>query len=71
MTFIQYFSQAKTESLIDSYLPLLKDDGMMMPEKFTKSKQLFAEFKSKDNNSLQKVNLLISCVNQNQKECSI
>ena len=69
MAFIQYFSEANSESLVDSYLTLLKDYGMIIPETFTNSKQLFAEFK--DNNSYSKVNILISWVNESQKHCSI
>ena len=71
MAFIQYFTEANSESLFDSYVPLLKDYGMIIPHSFEHSKQLFAEFKSKDNNYFSKVNLLISWVNQSQKKCSI
>lgn len=71
MAFIQYFSYATSESLVDSYLNLLTDYGMMIPHDFKQSKQLYAEFKSKDNKSLPKVNLLISWVDISQKKCSI
>ena len=71
MAFIQYFSEADSESLIDSYVPFLKEYGMMIPQNFNHTKQLFAEFKSKENNALPKVNLLISWVNQSQKHCSV
>lgn len=71
MAFIQYFSEAKSESLFESYVPLLKDYGMMIPQNFKHSKQLFAEFKSQNNNSLSKVNILISWVDQSKKKCSV
>jgi len=71
MAFIQYFSQADSESLFESYVPFLQNYGMMIPQTFTKSKQLFAEFKSKENNYLSKVNLLISWVDESQKKCSV
>ena len=71
MAFIQYFSKANSESLTDSYAPLLTEYGMLIPKNFQQSKQLFAEFKSKDNNNFSKVNLLISWVNQSQKHCSV
>ncbi len=71
MAFIQYFSQANSESLFDSYVPLLEEYGMMIPHSFKTSKQLFAEFKEKDNNSISKVNILISWVDQSQKKCSV
>ena len=71
MAFIQYFSKADSESLFESYVPLLKNYGMMIPQGFKNSKQLFAEFKKKDNDSLSKVNLLISWVNQKEKKCSV
>ena len=71
MAFIQYFSEADSESLVDSFVPLLKNYGMMIPQTFKHSKQLFAEFTSKDNNYFSKVNLLISWVDQSQKQCSI
>ena len=71
MAFIQYFSEAKSNSLKDSYVPLLTEYGMIIPKNFQQSKQLFAEFQSKDNKNFSKVNLLISWVNQSQKHCSI
>jgi len=71
MAFIQYFSEAESESLIDSYALLLKDYGMMIPDDCEDSKQLFAEFKSKNNDSFLKVNLLISWVDQSKKKCSV
>tara|TARA_Y100001968_G_scaffold311245_1_gene333100 strand:- start:121 stop:468 length:348 start_codon:yes stop_codon:yes gene_type:complete len=71
MAFIQYFSEASSESLTDSYVGLLENYGMLIPQSFEHSKQLFAEFKSKNNNNFSKVNLLISWVNQSQKKCSI
>ena len=71
MAFIQYFSEASSESLSDSYVSLLENYGMLIPQSFEHSKQLFAEFKIKNNNNFSKVNLLISWVNQSQKKCSI
>ena len=71
MAFIQYFSEAKSESLVESFVPVLKSYGMMIPQTFENSKQLFAEFKSKENNYVGKVNLLISWVDQSQKHCSV
>ena len=71
MAFIQYFSQAESGSLVNSFAPLLKNYGMIIPKRFENSKQLFAEFKSSNNNHFSKVNLLISWVNQSKKHCSI
>ena len=70
MAFIQYFSQAESESLVNSFVPKLENYGMIIPERFEHSKQLYAEFRNSSNNH-SKVNLLISWVNQNQKKCSI
>ena len=70
MAFIQYFSQAKSESLENSFAPLLVNYGMTIPKEFKHSKQLYAEL-SNSNNQFSKVNLLISWVNQTQKRCSI
>ena len=71
MAFIQYLSKANSESLINSFAPILEDFGMIIPQKFQNSKQLYAEYKSCYNNHLSKVNLLISWVNETQKHCSI
>ena len=71
MAFIQYFSQATSDSLVDSFGPLLENYGMMIPTTFEHSRQLYAEFKSNENNYFSKVNLLISWVDQNQKQCSV
>ena len=71
MAFIKYFSQANSTSLVDSFEPLLKNYGMKLPNTFEYSRQLYAEFQSHNNNYRSKVNLLISWVNQNQKQCSI
>ena len=71
MAFIQYFSQAKSDSLINSFVPLLKDYGMTIPPRFEHSKQLYAELKTLQNEQFAKVSLLISWVNQSQKQCSI
>ena len=70
MAFIQYFTEAKSESLVNSFAPLLEDYGMIIPKRFKNSKQLYAEFHNSNNHFL-KVNLLISWVNQTQKQCSI
>ena len=70
MAFIQYFSQAESESLVNSFVPILENYGMNIPKKFNYSKQLYAEF-TISNNNFSKVNLLISWVNQTQKKCSI
>ncbi len=71
MAFIQYFSQANSKSLVDSFLPLLENYGMIIPETFLHSRQLYAEFKSNENNCFAKVNVLISWVDQNQQKCSV
>jgi len=71
MAFFQYFTQADSEYLIDVFGPLLKNYGMIMPETFEHSRQLYAEFKSNENNYFTKVNVLISWVDQNQKKCSV
>ena len=71
MAFIQYFSEAKSESLVNSFVPLLENYGMIIPKRFENSKQLFAEFKSSNNNKFSQVNLLISWVNETQKQCSV
>ena len=70
MAFIQYFSQAESESLVNSFVPKLENYGMIIPKSFEHSKQLYAEFRTSNNNH-SKVNLLISWVNQNQRKCSI
>ena len=70
MAFIQYLSQAESESLVNSFVHKLENYGMIIPHKFSYSKQLFAECTS-PNNNFSKVNLLISWVNQNQKKCSV
>tara|TARA_B100001109_G_C18786332_1_gene437865 strand:+ start:297 stop:608 length:312 start_codon:yes stop_codon:yes gene_type:complete len=71
MAFIQYISKADSDSLINSFAPLLKNYGMIIPKRFEQSKQLYAEFNSSNNNKFAKVNLLISWVNETQKHCSI
>ena len=70
MAFIQYYSQAESESLVNSFVPKLEDYGMIIPKRFEQSKQLYAEFKNSNNNN-SKVNLLISWVNETQRQCSI
>ena len=71
MAFIQYFSQAESESLVNSFAHKLENYGMTIPKRFEQSKQLYAEFHNSNNNQYSKVNLLISWVNQTQKKCSI
>ena len=71
MAFIQYYSQAESESLVNSFAHLLENYGMIIPKRFEHSKQLYAEFNNSYNNQYSKVNLLISWVNQTQKQCSI
>ena len=70
MAFIQYLSQAESESLVNSFVPKLENYGMNIPNDFSYSKQLYAEYKI-PNNNLSKVNLLISWVNQTQRTCSV
>ena len=70
MAFIQYLSQAESESLVTSFVSKLEDYGMNIPERFCFSKQLYAELKI-PNKNLSKVNLLISWVNQSQRTCSV
>ena len=70
MAFIQYLSQAESESLVNSFVPKLENYGMNIPERFCYSKQLYAEFKIPEKN-FSKVNLLISWVNETQRTCSI
>ena len=70
MAFIQYFSQAESESLVKSFVPKLENYGMIIPKRFENSKQLYAEFRNSSNNH-SKVNLLISWVNQTHRKCSI
>ena len=71
MTFIQYFSQVESQSIVDNFAPLLKIYGINIPKRFKSSKQLYAENTNTNNDQFSKVNLLISWVNQTQKECSI
>ena len=71
MAFFQYFTQANSKSLVHSFVPLLENYGMIIPETFEHSRQLYAEFKSNENNYFTKVNVLISWVNQTQQKCSI
>ena len=71
MAFIQYISKADSESLVNSFGPLLKNYGMTIPKRFEQSKQLYAEFSGSNNKQFAKVNLLISWVNETQKHCSI
>ena len=71
MAFIQYFSEANSESLNECFVPLLKEYGMIIPQTFENSKQLFATFNSKENHSFATVNLLISWVDQREKKCSV
>jgi len=70
MAFIQYLSEAESESLVNSFVPKLENYGMNIPKRFCFSKQVYAEFKN-PNNNLSKVNLLISWVNQTQRTCSV
>ena len=70
MAFIQYLCKADSESLKYSFAPLLKNYGMIFPNRFKNSKQLYAEYRN-SKKQLSKVNLLISWVNQTRKECSI
>ena len=70
MAFIQYFSQADSESLVNSFVPKLEDYGMIIPKRFEYSKQLYAEFRN-SSYKYSKVNLLISWVDQTQRKCSI
>ena len=71
MAFIQYLSKADSESLFNSFASKLENFGMIIPKEFENSKQLYAEYKSSYDSYSSKVNLLISWVNQIQKECSI
>ncbi|MDC3019585.1 hypothetical protein OAZ97_00710 [Prochlorococcus sp. AH-736-E15] len=71
MAFIQYLTKADSESLVNSFAPLLENYGMIIPKRFEHSKQLYAEFSSNNNRQFSKVNLLISWVNLTQKHCSI
>ena len=71
MAFLQYLCKANSESLTNSFAPLLENYGMIIPKRFEHSKQLYAEYSSSNNNKFSKVNLLISWVNQSQKKCSI
>ena len=71
MAFFQYYSQAYSESLNESFTPLLEEYGMIVPKRFHYSKQLYAEFKNNINNTFSKVNLLISWIDQKNKECSV
>ena len=70
MAFIQYLSQAESESLVNSFVPKLENYGMNIPKRFCYSKQLYAEFKIPEKN-FSKVNLLISWINETQRTCSI
>jgi len=70
MAFIQYFSEANSESLVNSFVPKLEKYGMIIPKRFKHSKQLYAEFRNSSHN-FSKVNLLISWVNQTQRKCSV
>ena len=70
MAFIQYLSQAESESLVDSFVPKLENYGMNIPKRFCHSKQLYAEFNI-PNKNFSKVNLLISWVNKTQRTCSV
>tara|TARA_B100001109_G_C18651321_1_gene375201 strand:- start:274 stop:597 length:324 start_codon:yes stop_codon:yes gene_type:complete len=70
MAFLQYLCKADSESLVNSFAPLLEQYGMIIPKRFEHSKQLYAEY-SNSNNKFSKVNLLITWVNQTQKHCSI
>ena len=71
MAFIQYFSQAELKSIVDSFAPLLKIYEINIPKRFKSSKQLYDENTDTNNDQFPKVNLLISWVNQTQKECAI
>ena len=71
MAFIQYLSKADSESLINSFASTLENFGMVIPERFENSKQLYAEYVTSFHNNLSKVNLLIPWANQTEKECSI
>ena len=71
MAFIKYSCKADSDSLINSFAHLLENYGMSIPTRFEKSKQLYAEYSSFNNNQFSKVNVLISWVNQTQKHCSI
>ena len=71
MALFRYFSQADSDSLSNSYLHLLEECGMQIPENLENSKQLFAEFISHENKSLSTVKVLISWVDLRNKKCSI
>ena len=70
MAFIQYLSQAESESLVDSFVPKLENYGMNIPKRFCYSKQLYAEFHI-PNKKYSKINLLISWLNQTKRTCSV
>ena len=70
MAFIQYFSQAESESLVISFAPLLENYGMKILKNFNYSKQLYTESRILNNN-FSKFNRLISWVNQTQMRYSI
>ena len=70
MAFIQYLSQAESESLVNSFVPKLENYGMTIPKRFCYSKQLYAEYNI-PNKNYSKVNLLISWVNQPKRTCSV
>ena len=71
MAFIQYFSEANSKFLNDSFVALFKEYGISIPQKFENSKQLFTIFNRKNNQSFSIEDLLISFANQRQKESSL
>ena len=56
MAFIQYFSQAESESLVNSFVPKLENYGMIIPKDLNIQSNYMQNFKN-SNNNLSKVNL--------------
>ena len=71
MAFIRYFSHTNSDCLFSSFVPLLEESGITIPNYYKNSKQLFAEYISKEDKTFSKVNVLISWVDQSNKKCSV
>ena len=52
MAHIQYFNQADSKSLVESFAPLLKNYEINIPKKFNLSKRLNSEYTNTNNDQL-------------------
>ena len=73
MAFFQYLSKVEVDGdcLLSSFTQVLENAGLHISNDFSSSAQIFAEFKSFDDDYKSKVNVLISWSDKSKRECSV